>query len=156
MKVLTIIILSFSFLFSIPEEDSNAPFKKCNTIKIVPPENDTAILKNFAALLEEKGMVVQSFNPDIDNLKTEWFIMTGAVNTKSQVFAWYDDTKEDHIFFVTAYYMYGLEIETGVKRYKMAYKNPELSTDGALFQLVDNLCRNFAAQYGYSVYYLKK
>lgn len=152
----TIFILFFAFFLAAmpPKEDADAPFKKCNTIKIVPPENDSTILDKFAEFLDLKGIYIQSFNPDINNMKTEWFILVGAVNTKSQIFARIDDTREKHVFYVTGYYAYGIHIDS--KKYKMAFKNPNFSTDGALFQLVDNYCREFAAQYGYQVFYQKR
>lgn len=155
MKTLFIFISVFLIAFT-PGKDSDVPFKKCNTIKIVPPENDTTMLKKFASLLEEKGLVIQSFNEDIDNLKTEWFIMKGNVNTKSQIFARYDRIKEQHVFYVTAYYMYSLQIDAETTKYKMSYKNPNFSTDGALFEYIDKLCTAFSAQYGYQMYYLKR
>jgi hypothetical protein len=154
MKTFFILISTLLLIVMAPKEEPTAPFKKCNTIKIIPPENDTTILKNFADFLDSKGIYIQSFNPDIDNLKTEWFILDGAVNTKSQIFARYDDTREKHVFYVTGYYAYGIHIDT--KKYKMAYKNPNFSTDGALFQLVDIYCKEFAAQYGYQVFYQKR
>ena len=154
MKTIIIILSSLFLLALAPKEEPTTPFKKCNTIKIVPPENDSTILLKFAELLEAKGIYIQSFNEDIKNLKTEWFILAGAVNTKSQIFARIDDTKEKHVFYVTGYYAYGIHIDS--KKYKMRYKNPNFSTDGALFQLVDNYCKEFAAQYGYQVFYQKR
>jgi hypothetical protein len=153
MNKLLAAFLLFFFTAVFYGQESDAPFRKCNTIKIVPHGDTDNMMQQFADFLEKEGFNIRRMNEQKTNLRTAPFNMISNVQTNAiiHVMAPRKETKQNYLY-VTAF---AKQHEYGKSEYKMKETSSKYTIGGLLFEKVNELASKFAGTYNYQLVYLK-
>lgn len=134
-------------------QESDVPFKKCNTIKIVPKGDADSLMVQFAAFLEEEGYSIRRINQKKTNLRTAPFNMISHKQTNAIIHVLAPRPEVDSKYlYITAF---AKQDEYGASEYKMKKSSAKYTLGGMLFQEVNFLANKFADTYNYDLVYLK-
>lgn len=152
-KTLTIVLLLFISTNFFGQEESAAPFRKCNTIKVLPHGDTDNMMMKFAEFLEKEGYSIRRINEKKTNLRTAPFNMISHVQTNAiiHVMAPRKETKKNYLY-ITAF---AKPNEYGASEYKMKETSAKYTIGGLLFEKVNELANKFAGTYNYELVYLK-
>ena len=149
-----LIALTTTFYGQREGESSESPFRKCNTIKIIPHGGDMDnLMVQFADFLVAEGYLIRRINEKKTNLRTAPFNMYSQVQTNAiiHVMAPRKETKKNYLY-VTAF---AKPNEYGASEYKMKETSAKYTIGGLLFEKVNYLASKFAGTYNYELAYLK-
>lgn len=153
MKKTLAIFLFFFITSAFYAQESDAPFRRCNTIKIIPHGATDNMMQQFADFLEKEGYNIRRMNEKKTNLRTAPFNMISHVQTNAiiHVMAPRKETKQNYLY-VTAF---AKPNEYGKSEYKMKETSSKYTIGGLLFEKVNELASKFAGAYNYQLVYLK-
>lgn len=153
MKKTLVLILLIAFTSVFYGQESEVPFRKCNTIKVVPHGESDSLMVQFAAFLEQEGYSIRRLNEKKTNLRTAPFNMISQLQTNAiiHVMAPRKETNK-HYLYITAF---AKPNEYGASEYKMKGSSPKYTIGGLLFQKVNYLANKFAGTYNCELIYLK-
>lgn len=153
MNKLLAVFLFFFLSAAFFGQESDAPFRKCNTIKIIPHGDTDNMMEQFADFLEHEGYNIRRINEQKTNLRTAPFNMISHVQTNAiiHVMAPRKETKKNYLY-VTAF---AKPNEYGKSEYKMKETSAKYTIGGLLFEKVNELANKFAGTYNYQLVYLK-
>ena len=153
MKKLFAIIFLVAFSTAFYGQESPEPFRKCNTIKIIPKGDADSLMVQFAKFLEEEGYTIRNINEKNTNLRTAPFNMISQTQTNAIIHALAprEEIEEDYLY-VTAF---SKQNEYGASEYKMKKSSANFTLGGMLFNEVDFLANKFADTFDYQLVYLK-
>lgn len=152
MKKLLILLIVIASLTTVYGQESDVPFKKCNTIKIVPQSDADSLMAHFARFLEEEGYSIRRINEKHTNLRTAPFNMISHKQTNAVIHVMAPRKSEQNFLTVTAF---AKQHEYGKSEYKMKKSSANFTLGGLLFKEVDFLANKFADTYNYQLVYMK-
>jgi len=152
MKKLLIFIVIIASAIVFYGQESDSPFKKCNTIKVIPKGDADSLMIHFAEFLEEEGYSIRRINQRKTNLRTAPFNMISHKQTNAIIHVLAPPKDKDNYLFITAF---GKQNEYGASEYKMKKSSAKYTLSGLLFQEVNFLANKFADTYNYNLVYLK-
>ena len=153
MRKSLIIIFLIAFTTAFYGQESAAPFRKCNTIKVIPHAGTEGLMVQFADFLVSEGYDIRRMNEKETNLRTAPFNMISLVQTNAiiHVMAPRKETKKNYLY-ITAF---AKPDEYGASEYKMKETSAKYTIGGLLFEKVNYLASKFAGTYNYNLVYLK-
>jgi hypothetical protein len=151
-KLLVFVIAIASILTVYGQEESDTPFKRCNTIKVIPKGDADSIMVQFAAFLEEEGYSIRRINEKKTNLRTAPFNMISHKQTNAIIHVMTPPKDKDNFLTITAF---SKPDEYGSSEYRMRKSSDKFSLNGLLFKEVDFLANKFADTYNYTLVYMK-
>ena len=153
MKRLLVFFVLIAFTTAFYGQESEDPFKKCNTIKVVPRGDADSLMVQFAAFLEEEGYSIRRMNQKKTNLRTAPFNMISHKQTNAIIHVLAPRKEEDDKYlYITAF---SKQDEYGASEYKMKKSSAKYTLGGLLFSEVNFLANKFADTYNYNLVYLK-
>lgn len=152
MKKLLVFVVIIASLTAVYGQESDVPFKKCNTIKIIPKGDADSMMVEFAKFLEEEGYSIRRINEKKTNLRTAPFNMISHKQTNAIIHVMAPRKAEDNFLTVTAF---AKQHEYGQSEYKMKKSSANFTLGGLLFKEVNFLANKFADTYNYNLVYLK-
>lgn len=152
MKKLLVLMILFASVITVYSQESDAPFKKCNTIKVVPKSDADSLMVQFAEFLQEEGYSIRRINEKKTNLRTAPFNMISHKQTNAIIHVMAPRDDDDNYLYITAF---SKPDEYGASEYKMKKSSDKFSLNGLLFKEVDFLANKFADTYNYTLVYLK-
>lgn len=153
MKKLLILFVLIALAIVFYGQESENPFKKCNTIKVIPQGEADSLMVQFAAFLEEEGYSIRRMNQKKTNLRTAPFNMISHKQTNAIIHVLAPDEREDENYlYITAF---SKQDEYGASPYKMKKSSAKYTLGGLLFSEVNFLANKFADTYNYNLVYLK-
>lgn len=153
LLLLILIAFTTSFYGQREGESSDAPFRKCNTIKVIPTGSIDDLMVQFADFLVAEGYLIRRMNEKKTNLRTAPFNMYSQVQTNAiiHVMAPRKETKKNYLY-ITAF---AKPNEYGASEYKMKETSASYTIGGLLFEKVNYLACKFAGTYNHQLVYLK-
>jgi len=152
MKKLLVFVVIIASLTTIYAQESDTPFKKCNTIKIIPKGDADSLMVHFAEFLEDEGYSIRRINEKKTNLRTAPFNMISHKQTNAIIHVMAPRKTEDNFLTVTAF---AKQDEYGKSMYKMKKSSANFTLGGLLFKEVNFLANKFADTYNYTLVYMK-
>jgi hypothetical protein len=152
MKKLLVFLIVIASVVSVYGQESDTPFKKCNTIKVIPKGDADSLMVQFAEFLEQEGYSIRRINEKKTNLRTAPFNMISHKQTNAIIHVMAPRKDKDSYLFITAF---SKPDEYGKSDYKMKKSSDKFSLNGLLFKEVDFLANKFADNHNYTLVYLK-
>jgi len=149
--ILLVFVIVITFVFY--GQESDVPFRRCNTIKVIPHGETGNMMMQFAEFLKNEGYNIRRINQKKTNLRTAPFNMISNVQTNAiiHVMAPRKETEENYLY-ITAF---AKPNEYGKSEYKMKETSSKFTIGGLLFEKVNDLASRFAGTYNYQLVYLK-
>lgn len=152
MKKLLVLFVIVASITAVYGQESEQPFKKCNTIKIVPQGDADSMMVEFAQFLEDEGYSIRRINEKKTNLRTAPFNMISHKQTNAIIHVMAPRENKDNFLTVTAF---AKQNEYGQSEYKMKKSSSSFTLGGLLFKEVNFLANKFADTYNYNLVYMK-
>lgn len=152
MKKLLVFVVIIASLSTVYAQESESPFKKCNTIKIVPQGDADSMMVQFAEFLQEEGYSIRRINEKKTNLRTAPFNMISHKQTNAIIHVMAPRESDEEFLTVTAF---AKQHEYGKSEYKMKKSSSSFTLGGLLFKEVNFLANKFADTYNYNLVYMK-
>jgi len=153
MKKVIALVCVIAFTSVLYGQESDVPFRRCNTIKVIPHGETGNMMMQFAEFLKNEGYNIRRINQQKTNLRTAPFNMISNVQTNAiiHVMAPRKETEENYLY-ITAF---AKPNEYGKSEYKMKETSSKFTIGGLLFEKVNDLASRFAGTYNYQLVYLK-
>lgn len=152
MKKLLVLVIIIASLATVHAQESETPFRKCNTIKIIPKNDADSLMVHFAQFLEDEGYSIRRINQKKTNLRTAPFNMISHKQTNAIIHVLAPPKQKDNYLYVTAFTKPN---EYGKSEYKMKKSSSTFTLGGLLFKEVNFLANKFADTYNYDLVYMK-
>lgn len=146
MKTTYLFIFLITSLNITAQTESATAFKKCNTIAI-NTEKGGLSLEQFTMFLQDNGYAVET-DGNTSSIKTAPFAIKKWMNTSGTINAFFRFETGNSMVVVTASRSTTQFGATNVRKMAMGG-----SVEGDLFEIVNQLCRQFVSENGYTISY---